>query len=527
MVFQHGCELLNRSRSSQDDVVNSQEITSSEALETPEYNQFHDIPRGSIQWTGTIIGNATMAVSCTPTLSVQARKILSRVRIVDPFGKSSDNEFLHVEYEGTDAFLLWKHDFVLFSQKRPPYFAQIFGINRSSRPALVFHEHLIPLSEALEEQRNVVFTITPYEALPVCLAADLRLIILMDPVQPVAVQMSLNALLLLDEGNSPGDQDEPTRWKANSLLDFLWVRAQDRLVCIGPSASAVDMDQLMPQIHLLREALECSEVAEYDGMANQTQMTSRQGFLSVISLVVPSILSPMFASKRDGNVCIGPALFCPTNGQTVYTQTEWKPKLVVGRSWKCNFSVFVIHDKQDQWNGWTRVKAPACASSITASCRVKLSRRDLQLLQLGYVSQCDSIFHLDYEKYENWTLQLIESLIIKIKIDMPQDNRDLYCFIEPLQIKCDGLAVHGLFTYPAIFLSPDPSGRTNVTSPNFQLSMQCEYRPRFATPNERNTLRLYHEVNGFNATTTQCAQMLGMPIFAANYDDGDDTLHNK
>ncbi|ESK90993.1 hypothetical protein Moror_16391 [Moniliophthora roreri MCA 2997] len=76
---------------------------------------------------------------------VVARRIINLAQIGD-----SKKKFLHVTYDGPDAFKAFKLDFEQFSSVRNPNIAQLFGYNsRYGLPALIFHDELIPLSRII------------------------------------------------------------------------------------------------------------------------------------------------------------------------------------------------------------------------------------------------------------------------------------------------------------------------------------------------------------------------------------------
>ncbi|ESK85398.1 hypothetical protein Moror_5917 [Moniliophthora roreri MCA 2997] len=65
-----------------------------------------------------------------------AQKTIYTVEIVD-----RQSKFTAMIYEGEDAQDFWEKDFRLFSRTHDP---QLFGINQSAIPALIFHHELIP-----------------------------------------------------------------------------------------------------------------------------------------------------------------------------------------------------------------------------------------------------------------------------------------------------------------------------------------------------------------------------------------------
>uniref|UniRef100_A0A0W0FRB1 Uncharacterized protein n=1 Tax=Moniliophthora roreri TaxID=221103 RepID=A0A0W0FRB1_MONRR len=60
-------------------------------------------------------------------------------------------KFTAVMYEGDDVQNAWEADFRQFSHARKPGSTQLFGINRSEIPALIFHSELIPLAHLYKE----------------------------------------------------------------------------------------------------------------------------------------------------------------------------------------------------------------------------------------------------------------------------------------------------------------------------------------------------------------------------------------
>ncbi|KAI3620920.1 hypothetical protein WG66_006301 [Moniliophthora roreri] len=67
---------------------------------------------------------------------LSAQKTIYTVEIVD-----RQSKFTAMIYEGEDAQDLWEKDFRQFSRTHDP---QLFGINQSAIPALIFHHELIP-----------------------------------------------------------------------------------------------------------------------------------------------------------------------------------------------------------------------------------------------------------------------------------------------------------------------------------------------------------------------------------------------
>uniref|UniRef100_A0A0W0FMV4 Uncharacterized protein n=1 Tax=Moniliophthora roreri TaxID=221103 RepID=A0A0W0FMV4_MONRR len=65
---------------------------------------------------------------------------------VELAGRQSSGKYTAIMYEGKDAHELWEEDFQRVSGTRNPDIAQLFGINQSKIPALIFHHELLPLA---------------------------------------------------------------------------------------------------------------------------------------------------------------------------------------------------------------------------------------------------------------------------------------------------------------------------------------------------------------------------------------------
>ncbi|ESK86071.1 hypothetical protein Moror_9369 [Moniliophthora roreri MCA 2997] len=78
---------------------------------------------------------------------VDVRRTFSIARIR---GEGDKAEFLHVEYNGPEAFKAFRRDFAQFSAMKHPNVAQLYGYNdQRSSPALIFYDALIPLNHVL------------------------------------------------------------------------------------------------------------------------------------------------------------------------------------------------------------------------------------------------------------------------------------------------------------------------------------------------------------------------------------------
>ncbi|ESK90598.1 hypothetical protein Moror_4234 [Moniliophthora roreri MCA 2997] len=78
----------------------------------------------------------------SPRHEISARKRVYKVKL-----HGVQSEFTAVIYEGEDASTFWKRDFQCFSRTQDPRWVQLFGLNQSNIPALIFHHELIPVGQ--------------------------------------------------------------------------------------------------------------------------------------------------------------------------------------------------------------------------------------------------------------------------------------------------------------------------------------------------------------------------------------------
>uniref|UniRef100_A0A0W0FKR8 Uncharacterized protein n=1 Tax=Moniliophthora roreri TaxID=221103 RepID=A0A0W0FKR8_MONRR len=71
-----------------------------------------------------------------------AQKTISTVQV----HPNQQSKFTAIIYEGEDAQKAWEDDFKQFSHASRTGFFQLFGINRSDIPMLIFHHELIPVA---------------------------------------------------------------------------------------------------------------------------------------------------------------------------------------------------------------------------------------------------------------------------------------------------------------------------------------------------------------------------------------------
>ncbi|ESK81713.1 hypothetical protein Moror_15828 [Moniliophthora roreri MCA 2997] len=75
------------------------------------------------------------------------RKTICTVEIVH-----QQSKYTTMIYEGEDAQKLWEEDFRHFSRNKKPGSFQLFGINQSAIPVLIFHYELIPCAHFFNEE---------------------------------------------------------------------------------------------------------------------------------------------------------------------------------------------------------------------------------------------------------------------------------------------------------------------------------------------------------------------------------------
>ncbi|ESK81324.1 hypothetical protein Moror_12109 [Moniliophthora roreri MCA 2997] len=103
-----------------------------------EYDEFEYIKRGhviSVEDLGTVDWNWIWQ-NGEIVGRHKAQKMICTVKLVD-----RQSKYTAMIYEGEDARRLWEEDFRRFSRTHN---LQLFGINRSAIPALIFHHELIP-----------------------------------------------------------------------------------------------------------------------------------------------------------------------------------------------------------------------------------------------------------------------------------------------------------------------------------------------------------------------------------------------
>ncbi|KAI3615664.1 hypothetical protein WG66_011803 [Moniliophthora roreri] len=119
-----------------------------------EYNQFHQLIRGDLCNIKEIYRDSALIAE----LQNDGRGWLKRpeirrtVQLHTSKVRGEKGRFTVISYHGKDAQKAWRQDFRDYSQNQNPYRFQIFGINRSQVPALIFYDEMIPFANVFKEE---------------------------------------------------------------------------------------------------------------------------------------------------------------------------------------------------------------------------------------------------------------------------------------------------------------------------------------------------------------------------------------
>ncbi|EEB89457.1 hypothetical protein MPER_12440, partial [Moniliophthora perniciosa FA553] len=120
--------------------------TGQAVVKRTEHNEFDYVKRGhviSVKNLGSVELNWLWdkSKSWKSPKPIKAQKRICTAEI----HPDRQSKYTVIMYEGKDAERIWKQDFQQFSRTKDPLVAQLFGINQSSIPMLIFHDELIPL----------------------------------------------------------------------------------------------------------------------------------------------------------------------------------------------------------------------------------------------------------------------------------------------------------------------------------------------------------------------------------------------
>ncbi|KAF9256448.1 hypothetical protein L218DRAFT_1081348 [Marasmius fiardii PR-910] len=130
-----------------DQIINTTQIVQQEKREYEHiYDEFDYIKLGHIRRLWDI----DLELESENTKSV--RKLLDLPQPADmkiciaELPREKNQRFMVVSYTGPEAEKAWEGDFLEYSRVRDAKHIQLFGINRSDIPMLIFHDELIPVS---------------------------------------------------------------------------------------------------------------------------------------------------------------------------------------------------------------------------------------------------------------------------------------------------------------------------------------------------------------------------------------------
>uniref|UniRef100_A0A0W0F603 Uncharacterized protein n=1 Tax=Moniliophthora roreri TaxID=221103 RepID=A0A0W0F603_MONRR len=112
------------------------------------YDQFHNLIRGDLRSIKEFDSVSQVVRKWredggTWKISYEARRT---IQIHTSKVRREKGRFTVVSYYGEDAQKEWRRDFRKFSQNQSPFRLQLFGINRSQVPALIFYDEMIPFA---------------------------------------------------------------------------------------------------------------------------------------------------------------------------------------------------------------------------------------------------------------------------------------------------------------------------------------------------------------------------------------------
>ncbi|ESK81577.1 hypothetical protein Moror_11308 [Moniliophthora roreri MCA 2997] len=116
-------------------------VNSHAAAKRTKYDEFDYVKSGHIITLKTLHTENDWHRDCkSQEWRIKSRKTIHTIELHN----NQQSKYTAVMYEGKDARTLWEEDFRWFSRTRNPSSFQLFGINRSEIPALIFHHELVP-----------------------------------------------------------------------------------------------------------------------------------------------------------------------------------------------------------------------------------------------------------------------------------------------------------------------------------------------------------------------------------------------
>ncbi|KAK7018035.1 hypothetical protein VNI00_018431 [Paramarasmius palmivorus] len=119
--------------------VTAREVYFSSLAEPTEYDEFKRVTTGEMYLLEEIHRDGIPDCSCQ-CCRPRAQRTIYSVELPERKIKCTA-----IEYKGPEAREVWEEDFRHFTQNRSPNAWQLYGLNRSNVPFLIFHDELVPL----------------------------------------------------------------------------------------------------------------------------------------------------------------------------------------------------------------------------------------------------------------------------------------------------------------------------------------------------------------------------------------------
>uniref|UniRef100_A0A0W0F6H1 Uncharacterized protein n=1 Tax=Moniliophthora roreri TaxID=221103 RepID=A0A0W0F6H1_MONRR len=427
--------------------------------------------------------------------TVVARRIINLAQIGD-----SEKKFLHVTYDGPDAFKAFRLDFEKFSSVRRSDFIQLFGYNsRRGLPALIFHNELIPLS---------------------------HVIVVNDQISPVLWMYFKYQFSILQIADADLDISE------------LWIDAGTGTLQRGPYLEASTKWYWLLGNFPLVPALE----GNFTPVSIQTYNESSTVFQYLITKVSTSLILRGI-SRSPTAVLEGPL----TNKEVIYIITSLSGTVY---NWHLGEVIVRWVDARERWwyelsQVWELPDAVAESRVIMEDGSVRftvlpMDIQDLSEIQLGYVvhsseeqdvltsswlAQAHSIFNqlgIHEDEWEDYCMY--NCLWLHLQCHKEDSNTTTllspaYLFIRPFPGPSDCETVLQSWVESSkYFWSFDASGKEEISMetqvslglPSFTPGYLCLHE--LWKPSTYEVVRELHHCHGYDPRTRDLAHALGYPV---------------
>ncbi|KAL0058753.1 hypothetical protein AAF712_014561 [Marasmius tenuissimus] len=496
------------------------------------YREYDRIPLGRIKLLKTLCHEPVAVDSkrrrIMPNSGEKGRPRAERVVEIASIvydGRDESLPLLAVRYTGREAKELFKRDCIHFSRQRATNTPQVRAFNDSHIPIIIFNEELVPLRHFLE--RNL------YSA-------------------QVLIYLRLRTVwgALLD-----GSSDELRAWILSTsegwdLNHLLWLRPQTGVLCIGPPGPRPeDKPNRRLFVWLNRPALEDPRQHRHDHLnlpSLPLSMCSSPIFLDYVMHNVPEWLAVLTISSFIAHRKSGPAhrgVHCWK--QNLMTEEWTDPDYFLRRVLKIPFHRWSYNH--------------GMCSHLPTSVYYKTTEKGGMRVLFTQSTQFPGFFFSRQDarstyrtREEEW---LTQAASIFDRLSVPRREWPLYAIItgltlqltsegkKPLSIEDDDgwNAIHGspcyLFVPPPpqlpnsapdieawlrgenlYYYSFDPEGgsaiteeeRTSLGLPSFSSEARVNYA--YWDTDVYNFMEQWQEAKGFDYTTTDYAESLGIPV---------------